>query len=39
MLQNMLVNPTGRSNSFVEMDLMQEHLNLWIKVVGVVSSK
>ncbi|KAH9031765.1 hypothetical protein EDB85DRAFT_1865564 [Lactarius pseudohatsudake] len=31
-LNNWLVNPTGKANSFVELDLMQEHLNYWIKV-------
>ena len=31
-LGNWLVNPTGKENSFVELDLMQEHLNYWIKV-------
>ncbi|KAH9165160.1 hypothetical protein EDB89DRAFT_1858634, partial [Lactarius sanguifluus] len=30
-LNNWLVNPTGKANSFVELDLMQEHLNYWIK--------
>ncbi|KAH9172322.1 hypothetical protein EDB89DRAFT_2114193 [Lactarius sanguifluus] len=30
-LNNWLVNPTGKVNSFVELDLMQEHLNYWIK--------
>ena len=29
---NWLVNPTGKKNAFVEVDLMQEHLNFWIKV-------
>ena len=33
-LHNWLVNPTGRSNGFVEIDLMQEHLNFWIKVMS-----
>ncbi len=33
-LNNWLVNPTGKANSFVELDLMQEHLNYWIKVCG-----
>jgi hypothetical protein len=31
-LNNWLVNPTGKANTFVEQDLMQEHLNFWIKV-------
>ncbi|KAH9174081.1 hypothetical protein EDB89DRAFT_1849372, partial [Lactarius sanguifluus] len=30
-LNNWLVNLTGKANSFVELDLMQEHLNYWIK--------
>lgn len=31
-LRNWLVNPTGLPNRFVELDLIQEHLNFWIKV-------
>ena len=31
-MNNWLVNPTGKANSWVEVDLMQEHLNFWIKV-------
>ena len=31
-LNNWLLNPTGNPNSWVEIDLMQEHLNYWIKV-------
>ena len=31
-MNNWLVNPTGKTNSWVEIDLMQEHLNYWIKV-------
>ncbi|KAF8952570.1 hypothetical protein BDZ97DRAFT_1768339 [Flammula alnicola] len=31
--QNWLLNPTGRANAFVEIDLVQEHLNFWIKRV------
>lgn len=31
-LNNWLVNPTGRPNCWVEVDLMQEHMNFWIKV-------
>ncbi|KAG8736220.1 hypothetical protein FRC10_009557 [Ceratobasidium sp. 414] len=31
-LQNWLVNPTGRPRSFVELDLVQEHFIFWIKV-------
>lgn len=30
-LNNWLVNPTGSENGFVEIDLMQEHNNFWIK--------
>ncbi|KXN92075.1 hypothetical protein AN958_09778 [Leucoagaricus sp. SymC.cos] len=30
-LQNWLLNPSGNPNSFVEIDLIQEHLNFWIK--------
>ncbi|KAH9033154.1 hypothetical protein EDB83DRAFT_2229397, partial [Lactarius deliciosus] len=30
-LNNWLVNPTRKANSFVKLDLMQEHLNYWIK--------
>ncbi|EPS92574.1 hypothetical protein FOMPIDRAFT_1056740 [Fomitopsis schrenkii] len=32
-MNNWLVNPTGKANSWVEVDLMQEHLNFWIKTV------
>ncbi|KAG8914177.1 hypothetical protein FRC01_004190 [Tulasnella sp. 417] len=32
-LDNWLVNTTGRGNAWVELDLLQEHLNFWIKVV------
>ncbi|KII85092.1 hypothetical protein PLICRDRAFT_116530 [Plicaturopsis crispa FD-325 SS-3] len=28
---NWLVNPSGRPNAWVEVDLMQEHMNFWIK--------
>ncbi|KDQ51992.1 hypothetical protein JAAARDRAFT_62157 [Jaapia argillacea MUCL 33604] len=31
-MNNWLLNPTGKPNSFVEVDLVQEHLNYWIKV-------
>ncbi|KAJ6618379.1 hypothetical protein B0H10DRAFT_1795290, partial [Mycena sp. CBHHK59/15] len=31
-LHNWLLNPTGKINAFVEVYLVQEHLNLWIKV-------
>ncbi|EDR00314.1 uncharacterized protein LACBIDRAFT_314453 [Laccaria bicolor S238N-H82] len=32
-VQNWLLNPTGKANTFVEIDLVQEHLNFWIKKV------
>lgn len=32
MLQNWLVNPTGKVDSWIEVDLLQEHLNFWTKV-------
>ncbi|KAJ7797568.1 hypothetical protein B0H14DRAFT_3493636 [Mycena olivaceomarginata] len=32
-LQNWLANPQGKFNCFVELDLMQEHLNFWIKKI------
>ncbi|KAJ6564025.1 hypothetical protein B0H19DRAFT_1067626 [Mycena capillaripes] len=32
-LQNWLANPQGRRNAFVEIDLVQEHLNFWIKKI------
>ncbi|KXN91905.1 hypothetical protein AN958_11207 [Leucoagaricus sp. SymC.cos] len=31
-LNNWLANPSGKPNSNVELDLVQEHLNYWIKV-------
>ncbi|KAL1699001.1 hypothetical protein EV121DRAFT_217137 [Schizophyllum commune] len=31
LLQNWLVNTTGRPNAFLEVDRLQEHLNYWIK--------
>ena len=31
-LKNWLLNTTGHTDSFVEIDLVQEHLNFWIKV-------
>ncbi|KAH9918031.1 uncharacterized protein B0H18DRAFT_883201 [Fomitopsis serialis] len=31
-LNNWLVNPTGKPDSWVEVDLLQEHMNFWIKV-------
>ncbi|KAJ7823342.1 hypothetical protein B0H14DRAFT_2597994 [Mycena olivaceomarginata] len=32
-LHNWLVNPTGNLFSWVEVDLMQEHMNFWIKTI------
>ncbi|KAJ7654569.1 hypothetical protein DFH06DRAFT_1133343 [Mycena polygramma] len=32
-LQNWLGNPQGKARCFVEIDLIQEHLNLWIKKI------
>jgi hypothetical protein len=32
-LKNWLLNPTGDPNFWVELDLVQEHLNYWIKVL------
>ncbi|KAJ7824342.1 hypothetical protein B0H13DRAFT_2241340 [Mycena leptocephala] len=32
-LQNWLANPQDKVNSFVEIDLVQEHLNFWIKKI------
>ncbi|KAJ7809892.1 hypothetical protein B0H14DRAFT_2864831 [Mycena olivaceomarginata] len=32
-LQNWLANPQGKVKSFVEIDLVQEHLNFWIKKI------
>ncbi|KAH9832850.1 uncharacterized protein C8Q71DRAFT_878441, partial [Rhodofomes roseus] len=32
-LNNWLVNPTGKPNAWVEVDLMQEHENFWIKTI------
>ena len=31
-LKNWLLNPTGHHDSFVKIDLVQEHLNFWVKV-------
>ncbi|EIW74151.1 hypothetical protein CONPUDRAFT_160399 [Coniophora puteana RWD-64-598 SS2] len=31
-MNNWLVNPTGVPNAFVEVDLLQEHLNYWVKI-------
>ncbi|EJF62114.1 hypothetical protein DICSQDRAFT_44032, partial [Dichomitus squalens LYAD-421 SS1] len=33
MINNWLVNPTGKDDAFVPVDLLQEHLNFWIKVM------
>ncbi|KAH9912304.1 uncharacterized protein BXZ73DRAFT_107508 [Epithele typhae] len=33
MIKNWLVNPTGKPNSWVPVDLLQEHMNLWIKSI------
>lgn len=33
MINNWLVNPTGKPNAWVPVDLLQEHMNFWIKVV------
>ncbi|TFY60954.1 hypothetical protein EVJ58_g4806, partial [Rhodofomes roseus] len=32
-LNNWLVNPTGKANAWVEVDLLQEHFNFWIKTI------
>ncbi|KAJ7727279.1 hypothetical protein DFH07DRAFT_757734 [Mycena maculata] len=32
-LHNWLLCPTNKANAFVEVDLVQEHLNLWIKKI------
>ncbi|QRV94684.1 hypothetical protein RhiJN_22702 [Ceratobasidium sp. AG-Ba] len=32
-LSNMLVNMTGKKNGWKEVDLLQEHMNYWIKVI------
>ena len=31
-LKNWVLNPTSKANAFVLVDLVQEHLNFWIKV-------
>ncbi|KAI0069401.1 hypothetical protein K474DRAFT_1610514, partial [Panus rudis PR-1116 ss-1] len=31
-IQNWLVNLTGKPNSWIPVDLLQEHMNFWIKV-------
>ncbi|KAI0349084.1 hypothetical protein OH77DRAFT_1525930 [Trametes cingulata] len=33
MIKNWLVNPSGKPNSWVPVDLLQEHINFWIKVI------
>ncbi|KAI0349403.1 hypothetical protein OH77DRAFT_1465461 [Trametes cingulata] len=32
-MNNWLVNTTGKVNGFIPVDLLQEHLNFWIKVI------
>ncbi|KAH9853977.1 hypothetical protein C2E23DRAFT_884097 [Lenzites betulinus] len=32
-MRNWLINPTGHVDSFIPVDLLQEHLNFWIKVI------
>ncbi|KAH9915138.1 uncharacterized protein B0H18DRAFT_1042454 [Fomitopsis serialis] len=32
-MSNWLVNPTGKANAWVEVDLLQEHFNFWIKTI------
>ncbi|KAI0069829.1 hypothetical protein K474DRAFT_1747000 [Panus rudis PR-1116 ss-1] len=32
-MQNWVINPTGKPNTFVPVDLMQEHFIFWIKVI------
>ncbi|KAH9914215.1 uncharacterized protein B0H18DRAFT_887406 [Fomitopsis serialis] len=32
-LENWLINPTGKPDSWVEVDLFQEHMNFWIKTI------
>ncbi|EJF61026.1 hypothetical protein DICSQDRAFT_41746, partial [Dichomitus squalens LYAD-421 SS1] len=33
MINNWLVNPTGKPDAWVPVDLLQEHMNFWIKVI------
>ncbi|KAI0363846.1 hypothetical protein BV20DRAFT_957447 [Pilatotrama ljubarskyi] len=33
MIKNWLVNSTGKANAWVPVDLLQEHMNYWIKVI------
>ena len=35
-MKNWLLNPSGLPNRFVEMDLVQEHLNLQVKVQSLI---
>ncbi|PSS33978.1 hypothetical protein PHLCEN_2v1986 [Hermanssonia centrifuga] len=32
-LKNWLVNPSGHANGFLPVDLLQEHMNFWVKVI------
>ncbi|KAI0075724.1 hypothetical protein K474DRAFT_1599390, partial [Panus rudis PR-1116 ss-1] len=32
-MQNWVINPTGKPNSFVPVDLVQEHFIFWIKII------
>jgi hypothetical protein len=32
-MQNWILNPTGKPYGGVAIDLVQEHLNFWIKVI------
>ncbi len=31
-MNNWLVNPTGKTDAWIPVDLLQEHMNFWIKV-------
>ncbi|KAI1784236.1 hypothetical protein LXA43DRAFT_902027 [Ganoderma leucocontextum] len=33
MIKNWLVNPTGKEDAWVPVDLLQEHMNFWVKVI------
>ncbi|EJF62570.1 hypothetical protein DICSQDRAFT_57887 [Dichomitus squalens LYAD-421 SS1] len=33
MIKNWLVNPTEKPNAWVPVDLLQEHMNFWIKII------
>ena len=37
-LSSPAINTTGQTNSFVEVDVAQEHLNYWIKVSHVYNA-